>query len=179
MLRATSRVLRGVSPLLALSALACRPADPEQSDGPEVAPVTQQAHDAMVSLGSEVAGELAGNLITRLQEAVADSGPAGAIGFCSVEGLPLTAEVSRETGFEIKRTSSRVRNPANAPDSLERAALAHYEGLIASGDSVPATFVQRASESAYRYYQPLRIQPFCLQCHGSATELGEGVADAL
>ncbi|MFW6085067.1 MAG: Tll0287-like domain-containing protein [Gemmatimonadota bacterium] len=161
--------------------IGCAPS--EEDDGgartAENGLIPTETRQAVVDLGSEAAGELGAKLIGRLQSKLAEEGPAEAVEFCSVEGLPLTAEVSREIGFEVKRTSSRIRNPANAPDSLERAALDHFEEAAAAGDSLPSAFVQRTAAEDYRHYQPLRVQPFCVQCHGSRDDLGEGVAEIL
>ncbi len=176
--------LRRRSPLLfVLAALACAPSGDDRPEEPAdaAATPTPPATEAdVVALGSEAAGELASSLMGRLQAVLAEEGVAGAVAFCSSEGLPLTAEASREAGFDIKRTSSRIRNPTNAPDLLEHAALAHFEAAQAAGDSLPAWFVQRLpGDEGYRYYQPLRMQPFCVQCHGASNELAEGVADVL
>lgn len=169
--------------LLALAALACAPADDErQGEAADAAatPTPPATEAAVVALGSEAAQELASSLMGRLQAMLAEAGAAGAVAFCSAEGLPLTVEASREVGFDIKRTSSRIRNPANAPDLLERAALEHFEATQAAGDSLPARFVQALpGGEGYRYYQPLRVQPFCVHCHGASDELAEGVAGVL
>lgn len=141
--------------------------------------ISPAAEAAVVRLGGEAATELITSLGGRLQQAIAERGAAGALEFCSVEGLPLTAQVSRATGFEIKRTSSRLRNPANAPDSLERAALDRFEAAAGARDSLPAQFVQRTPEGDFRYYRPLRVQPLCLQCHGRPDDLAAGVEEAL
>lgn len=181
----TQKAVPGLLSLSSLFVLAlligCAPSEEDDVGARAAAdrPIPAETRQAVVDVGSEAAGELGAKLIGRLQAKLADEGPAGAVEFCSVEGLPLTAEVSHEIGFEVKRTSSRIRNPANAPDSLERAALDHFEQAAAAGDSLPSAFVQRTAEGDFRHYQPLRVQPFCLQCHGSADELGEGVAEIL
>ncbi|MFW6089356.1 MAG: Tll0287-like domain-containing protein [Gemmatimonadota bacterium] len=178
--RNVSRLPRRVPLLLALAAFACAPADDEVSADASDALTPPAVEAAVVALGSEAAQELASSLIGRLQTVLAEEGAAGAVAFCSAEGLPLTADVSREVGFDIKRTSSRIRNPANAPDLLERVALDHFEQIQASGDSLPARFVQRLpGGEGFRYYQPLRVQPFCVQCHGASEELADGVATVL
>ena len=161
-----------------LAASACgQDEDPEAGSADR--PVPEATRQAVVDLGSEAARELGAKLISRLQTKLAEEGPVGAVEFCSVEGIPLTSEVSREVGFEVKRTSSRLRNPANAPDSLERVALEYFESEATAADSLPAAFVQRTPAGDYRHYQPLRVQPFCLQCHGSEEELADGVAEVL
>jgi len=165
--------LRLVSTVLATIAVGCLPADQAETTVP---PATEEA---VVRLGEEAAGQLVTTLGSRLQRAIGERGAAGALEFCSVEGLPLTAEVSRATGFEIKRTSSRLRNPTNAPDSLERAALDRFEAAAAAGDSLPEHVVQRTPAGDFRYYRPLRVQSLCLQCHGHSADLAEGVDIAL
>lgn len=163
-----------------LTASGCGGADdPEASQEPAERAIPAATRQAVVELGSAASRELGATLISRLQAKLAEEGPVGAVEFCSVRGIPLTSEVSREVGFEVKRTSTRIRNPANAPDSLERAALEYFESEAAAGDSLPAAFVQRTPAGDYRHYQPLRVQPFCLQCHGSEEELAEGVAEVL
>jgi hypothetical protein len=164
--------------VLVASVAACSASDREARPEGDL-PVSHATRAAVVALGSQAAEKLAATLVSRLQAEVTERGPAGAVGFCSIEGLPLTANVSRETGFAIKRTSSRVRNPANTPDSLERVALDEFEAAAGSGDALPEDLVQRTPDGDYRYYRPLRVQPFCLQCHGRQTELGEGVAGVL
>lgn len=172
-------LLRPLPLVTLLVVFGCDRPDEQGQDAAADRPIPAETRQAVVDLGSEAARELGAKLIARLQAKLAEEGPAGAVEFCSVEGLPLTAEVSREIGFEVKRTSSRIRNPANAPDSLERAALDHFEEAVAAGDSLPPALVQRTAEGDYRHYQPLRVQPFCLQCHGSQEDLGEGVARIL
>lgn len=173
-------------PVLAVLVAACSPDRVDRpsarnagtESGLEVS-VPTEVRDSVVAIGAETARELATTLFGRLQDVLAAEGPVGAVAFCSVEGLPLTTEVSRRTGFEVKRTSFRVRNPANAPDSLERAVLTRFEAESATGDSLSSRFVQRTPAGDFRYYQPLRIQPLCMQCHGPADELADGVAEVL
>jgi len=169
-----------LSALFVLVALACAPTGDDAPADEADAPIPPATEAAVVALGSEAAQDLASSLIGRLQAVLAEEGAAGAVAFCSAEGLPLTTAAGREAGFDVKRTSTRIRNPANAPDALERVALDRYEATQAAGDSLPARLVQRLpGGEGYRYYQPLRVQPFCVQCHGASDELAEGVADAL
>lgn len=135
----------------------------------------------VVQVGEAAAQELAGGLIGELTAALDAGGPAGAIEFCATEAGPLTraAQEARGEGIVIKRTSSRVRNPANAPDPLERMALRHFESALAAGDPLPERMVQVVSDSVYRYYKPLVIAPLCVQCHGPRDALERAVRQAL
>ena len=68
--------------------------------------------------------------------------------------------------MSLKRTSFRYRNPENAPDEAEEAALLFFERAIADHGDAPAAFVQRLSPEEVRYYRPLFVGEVCLQCHG-------------
>jgi hypothetical protein len=106
-----------------------------------------------------------------------EGGPVNAMEFCNVQALPLTAQVSEEQGMTVGRTSTRLRNPANAPDPAARLALDWYAGR--QGEELPGPLVQRLASGDYRFYQPLVTQSLCLQCHGGPDDLGAGVVDAL
>ena len=101
--------------------------------------------------------------------------------FCSQEALTLTAAIERDLteGIELKRTSAKYRNPRNAPDELESVAIQYFDDALASGQEFPSFFVQRASPSEFRYYQPLIVNDMCLQCHGSVDEISPAVVQAL
>ena len=123
---------------------------------------------------------LAATLQQNLQTAMQEGGPVAAMEFCNVEALALTQQVSDERGFEVKRTSWRVRNPANAPDALEQAALVHFaEAFAASGGEIPGDYVQADPDGGFRYYKALPTAAPCVQCHGQPDQLGTGVAEAL
>jgi hypothetical protein len=120
----------------------------------------------VLALAEPAAGALAGGLVTRLAAALEEGGPVGAVDFCSLEALPLTREIEEGLeGLEVKRTTTRTRNPLNAPDSLEAAVLSWLEALEAEGSALP-THVVQADGEAVRFYRPLRTAALCLQCHG-------------
>lgn len=134
--------------------------------------------DEIVALGNEVSGALIGELMGRVAAAIEEGGPANAIDFCSTEALPRTAAVAEAHGVTLKRTSSRLRNPANAPDAYEREALEHFEAEIAAGHAPPTHLVQRLDEEV-RYYRPILVAEPCTVCHGPRDALDPQVADAL
>jgi hypothetical protein len=130
-------------------------------------------------MGGHAADQLAGTLIGQLTTALGEGGPAGAIDFCATRAMPLTEEVNASLdGLQVKRTTRRLRNPANAPDSLEEAALAWFEAEHARGGVFPSSWVQDAGDEV-RYYRPLVVNGLCVQCHGPAEALAEDVRAAL
>jgi hypothetical protein len=88
-------------------------------------------------------------------------------------------EAGLEGGLALKRTSFRYRNPANAPDKAEEEALLFFESAVRESGSAPSHFVQRLSEEELRYYQPLFVGEFCLQCHGDPEGLSPDVQRVL
>ena len=156
-------------------------ASPETVEQP-AAPIAVSAEDAaaVAELAQPVAMTLARTLQTNLVQAMQESGPVGAMEFCNVEALPLTQQVSEEQGMVVKRTSWQLRNPANTPDALEVAALAHFaEAYEASGGAIPEDWVQADPGGGFRYYKALPTAAPCLNCHGNDEQLAPGVAEAL
>ncbi len=134
-------------------------------DAPEVATIR--------TLGEAATAALAKRLVGELTAALAQGGPEAAVDVCHIKALPLTAARVPEHPriSAAKRTSLKLRNPANAPDAAERAALAEVAARLARGEKPPAVLVQRIEIPAsprpeWRVYRPVMIQPACLACHG-------------
>lgn len=156
--RISRAVLVGV-PLVAFGG-GCQ-ADGEGEIPPEV------VHEVS-AVAEPAAADLLRTLVGRLTSAMEEGGAAHAVDFCGDEALSLTESVQsqRHPDLVLKRTSFRYRNPANAPDEAEEAALLYFEEAIQSEDSPPASYVQRVSDQEFRYYKPLFLGPVCVQCHG-------------
>ena len=157
------------------------PADEDVRDRPEEPPPrvawvpTEVQLAEATRLGQDAATLLATTLVRQLSAKLEGGGPEAAITFCSDEALPLTRTVNEELGdLEVRRTSSRLRNPANAPDARDREALAWFESGAARG-SLPPNRLQTTGDEAVRYYQPLIVNELCVQCHGPEEELAPSV----
>mgnify|MGYP001627526297 CR=1 FL=1 len=132
---------------------------------PEVAAIRQS--------GESAAGQIGQRLVTELTAAMNAGGPEKAVEVCHTKALALTAQPLSELPHvtAVKRTSLKVRNPANAPDPAERVALDHVASLIRDGEPAPAVLVQKIetaqAEPEWRVYRSVTIQPACLACQGS------------
>jgi hypothetical protein len=167
--------------LVALAAVCLVPAR-EQADG-ELLEVTPAERELVSQTGREIASALMQRLGGELQAALREGGPVQAVSICSERALPLTAEITRtREGVTVKRVTSRYRNPANAPDAMDKAALQTFETAAAEGSPLPGPLVQkirRSDGTVFRYYQPLRTAAFCLGCHGAPEEMPETLKAAI
>ena len=158
---------RMIALFLAVAAAACGTGD-DESVSPEI-------EAQVLELGASASTALIGTLVAQLSGAMQVGGPANAVDFCSSSATELTAGVAVEQGLDIKRTSMRYRNPANAPDQAETEALRYYESQLAETGVLPGPWVQKAGREEYRFYRPLLIAAPCLSCHGSAEEIDPAV----
>ena len=133
-----------------------------------------------IERGGGAATRLAAGLVGPLTQAVQEHGTAGAIDFCSREAERLTAAIADSIGRDIRigRTTLKPRNPAHAPDSVDRRVLEELHALADAGDSLPAYRLVRDGDDV-RFYRPLRIQPLCVQCHGPVDQLDPEVLQLL
>ncbi|PCO04327.1 DUF3365 domain-containing protein [Microbulbifer flavimaris] len=132
-----------------------------------------QARQASLALGKTLKQELV--------SAMKRGGPVEAISVCNLKAMPLTEQISTETGWQVARTSLKVRNPANSPDDWERHQLQQFQARLDAGESMAsleaATTEQRDGKSVQRFMKAIPVQGPCLVCHG--TELAPAVAQKL
>ena len=131
----------------------------------------------------------AGQLLATLDDAEARrhlEAAEAAVLVCQTQALPLTAEklADQPTLVSVKRTSLRLRNPANAPDAAERLALDHVAKLVAAGQPPPPVLVQRIQPSGtakpeWRVYRPIATKAECLVCHGDPATQSPALRAAL
>jgi hypothetical protein len=132
---------------------------------------------AIRQAGEAATAIIATRLVTELTAALGTGGPESAVEICHTKALPLTNEPlpSMPQVVAVKRTSLRLRNPANAPDAAERAALDHVAALIANGQPAPALLVQQIETAGsavpeWRLYRSIGVQAACLACHGRSED---------
>jgi len=144
--------------------------------------VTTLAHadDALLGEARKVATTLPPKLLAALQEEISKSGPEGAIPVCRDMAPKMAGEISRQTGWKIKRVSLKARNDARAiPDAWEKAALEDFDKRAAAGEPPAQLEKGEKIDNEYRYVKALPVQPLCLSCHGPADQLSPAVKSAL
>lgn len=110
-------------------------------------------------------------LQAKLLEAMADRGPVAAIAVCRDEAPAIASRLSRESGWQVRRVGTRVRNPMTGlPDAWEQQQLAEFARGLAAGTDPAALArfaqVEEPQGLALRYLRPIVIAPPCLACHG-------------
>ena len=74
----------------------------------------QQTADDLPTMAYEaqqVSHELVSSLGAALKQALADSGPEGAVSVCRDTAPALAGSLSRQTGWKVARVSLKTRNP--------------------------------------------------------------------
>lgn len=147
---------------LALSACGSNPPAPVQATS--LPPVDMQALTAEADF---LAGQFGKTLLTTVQAAVAHGGLHNGISVCQ-QVAPTLAQAASANGWQVGRTTLRLRSPANAPDAWEREVLQQFEqARRAQPQQLPAP-VSAVVAGEFRYMKPIVVAQPCLACHGSA-----------
>lgn len=141
-------------------------------------PVLAQQAD-VTALSAAARGQIkgfAGQLQATLKQGMESQGPVHAIGLCNTEA-PHIAEAASQNGWQVGRTSLKVRNPANQPDDWERQVLQQFEQRARAGEDPLTLDASRLDDGEFRYMKAIPAAAVCLACHGS--ELSAPVAARL
>ncbi len=136
------------------------------------------ADDPRLALSRDVALGMQTALKEDLMQAMASSGPEGAIAVCRTRAPAIAAQAGIAAGVRVSRTALRLRNPANAPDAASRGVLELFAQRLRAG-AAPAQLEHfaPAADGGARYMTAIVMQPPCLACHGD--NLAEPVRQAL
>ncbi len=113
----------------------------------------------------------ASTLVGELKGAMKAGGPVNAISVCNEKAPAIAANLSGDDGWQVGRTSLKVRNPGNAPDPWELAVLKRFEARKAAGEDPAklayAEIVEENGEKVFRFMKAIPTKKVCLNCHGS------------
>jgi hypothetical protein len=123
---------------------------------------------------AKVAARFQQELGAKLQSALAAGGPVGAIEVCFAEAPAIAERVSRESGWDVRRVGTRVRNPASGrPDAWEQAQLDAFARRLADGERPETVDVYAVVDErglpTERYMKAIVMAPLCVACHGDPT----------
>jgi hypothetical protein len=110
-------------------------------------------------------------LKTSLLAAMKAGGSIEAINVCNAQAPLIAAELSKQYGMEIGRTSLKVRNSDNAPDSWEAEVLNDFEQRKSKGEPIQSLVVTATEHSEdgdyFRTIKAIPTDKTCLICHGN------------
>tara|TARA_R110002167_G_scaffold76592_6_gene213305 strand:+ start:2324 stop:2926 length:603 start_codon:yes stop_codon:yes gene_type:complete len=109
------------------------------------------------------------DLKSELKKAIKEGGLKNGIEVCSVKAPAIAAKYSNN-GWQLKRTSLKVRNPANTATDFERDILLQFqvkkdEGIPISELSVYEQKITNTGKT-HQMIKAIPTQSLCLGCHG-------------
>ncbi len=136
-------------------------------------PVVADETQDLTAQGGALIQQLAGALQTELQAAMQTGGPARGVEVCNLEAPGITYDVANSSdGWEISRSSHKLRNPTNAPDPYTAAIidnfLARAEGGEAPQSMIFSEIVEEDNERIFRMVRAIPTAGGCLSCHGGS-----------
>lgn len=131
--------------------------------------------------GDSISSEAQTQLISNLKKAIEEKGVDGAIDFCNVSATPILKEVGDKYGIEIRRASTKYRNPQDRPTEEEAPILDAYEYNAENGLESDPNIQKFDQGETYLYTKAIVIPgAFCLSCHGDPkTEIGAKTLEAI
>jgi hypothetical protein len=140
------------------------------------------APDPNVAEAKAIIEEFFSTLKGELKAAIMQGGPVNAITVCQRRAPSIALELSEKTGWEVGRTSLKLRNASlNAPDAWELKVLEQFEVRKAEGEDVKtmaySEVVEEDGKKAFRFMKAVPTGKVCLNCHG--TEITPEVIEAL
>lgn len=139
---------------------------------PLMAQAETQSPEQLKAEAKTVIQSLAKNLMGELKSAANEGGLPAAIEVCNTKALPLTDDISGMKGWQISRTSLRLRNPQNAPDAWERKVLEQFATQAEQGADLKKLAYAEVitadnGEKTMRLMKAIPVAEQCLACHGS------------
>ncbi len=138
-------------------------------------PFTHAAdYESELEASRETVKEFMQSLKQELQAGMQEGGPVNAISVCNLTAPGIANTYSVRNGWDVGRTSLKLRNPANAPDAWERSVLESFEERKQAGED-PASMeyhevVRENGTTEFRYMKAIPTGKICLVCHGEQVD---------
>ncbi len=131
------------------------------------------AHKLVKEFFTELKGEL--------QTAMKAGGPVSAISVCNIKAAQVSYGLAQRSGWDVARTSLKLRQHKNQPDAWEAEVLESFEKRKAAGEDVKkmeqSLVTTVNGDKTFRYMKAIPTAKLCLKCHG--TEVKPEVEKAL
>lgn len=101
-----------------------------------------------------------------LKQGIQSSGPDAAIHLCNTEAPVIAAGLS-QNGWQVARTSTKIRNPDNVADAWEQQTLEDFAQRLQAGEDPMSIEATTLADGEFRYMKAIPTAPLCLTCHGA------------
>lgn len=137
------------------------------------APAAPPDTAALRAQGLAVIQQFFAALKGELRAGLQKGGPVAAIQVCRDQAPALAQRVGEQNGWQVGRTSRRLRNPANAPDPWEARVLTDFAAQVRSGARPGGLVFSQVvrdpqGRRVFRLMKGIAVGGMCLVCHGPA-----------
>jgi len=114
-----------------------------------------------------------------LQQELGANGPEAAIVVCREKAPQIARGIMEEKKVQVRRVTTKQRNPRSAPDAWETKVLQDFEARLAKGEKPDSVehyqVVNEDGKPIFRYMKALPTLPLCMTCHGASEYIPAGV----
>lgn len=140
--------------------------------------------DEIAQYGYKMIEQIGGMMINEVNHELANREISEAVSIMHLKHLELPKPVAgKPTITAIKRTSLLIRDPRNAPDAADTAALNKIHEQLMNDETPDKMLVQKIERAGqpveWRVYRPIAASQSCLACHGDPKTFRPGVKEAL
>lgn len=108
-----------------------------------------------------------GSLKPELKKAIQAGGPAHAISVCSQKAPAIAKDLSKDSGWMVKRVSLKARNPGAVPDAWEEKVLQEFDQRQAGGEPAAKMAFAEVVDGRFRFMKAQGVEAVCLNCHAA------------
>ncbi|WP_298439040.1 DUF3365 domain-containing protein [uncultured Ferrimonas sp.] len=141
-----------------------------QETAPEtktVATLSATGQQQLEQQAQQLIKQFAGQLKPKLKQALQAGSPTQAISVCAQSAPQIAAQLSRDSGWLVRRISHKPRNPLATPDDWEQQQLQQFEQRLLAGEQATSVTASTLQQQHFRYLQAQSVAPMCLPCHGN------------
>ena len=111
--------------------------------------------------------QFGGTLKPLLKEAIATGGLNHAVDICSTQAPQIATQLSKESGWSVKRVSLKPRNTLSATaDFFERQVLQKFDQRQQAGELPDKMIYAETTATQFRFMKAQGVDGMCLNCHG-------------
>ena len=130
--------------------------------------------DALNSEARGIAMNFGKSLKHELMQGMKEGGPINALDVCNTAAPQVTQAAGKSSGWDVARTSLKLRNATNAPDEWEQGVLQRFEEIKMSGENIKkiefSEIVEMDGKKTFRYMKAIPTAKPCMACHGKSID---------